>query len=129
MLRDASVYLKLYKTYVMPHVEYCCIIWNPLYAKDRALVEIMQERFLRRVEFRCNLPRRSLELLSVAERMELMDVSYLRRVIRNESRFDELFDLSASNSQRGFVWRAKELSKSTKISHMYPWRVSSKMNG
>ena len=126
---DASVYLKLYRTYVMPHVEYCCIIWMPRYAKDRALVERMQERFLRRVELRCNFPRRSLELLSVAERMELMDVSYLRQVIRNERRFDEMFDLSASSSRRGFVSRAKEPSKSTKISHMYPWRVSSKING
>ena len=127
-VKDPSVYLNLYRTYVVPHLEYCSIIWCPRFVKDRALLERMQNRFLRRVEIKCNLPRKTLELLTVSERMEQADVSYLRRLIRNESRFDELLDLALSNSRRGFVLRARELPKSARIAHIYPWRISSHMN-
>ena len=128
-LVDVSVYLDLYATYVVPHLEYCSVIWNPRLKKDRALLERMQNRFLRRVEFRCRLPRGSVQLLTISERFDQVDMTYLRRLIRDEPRFDQLFDLCASRSRSGFVLRAKALSRSATVSHIFPWRVSSKING
>ena len=53
VLCDPSIYLDLYRTYVIPHVDYCSVVWRPCFAKDCALLERMQNKFLRSVERKC----------------------------------------------------------------------------
>ena len=38
--------LKLYKTLVRPHLEYCVSVWSPHYAMDKSLLERVQHRLM-----------------------------------------------------------------------------------
>ena len=48
--RDKNVVLKLYKSLVRPHLEYCISVWSPHYRKDIDLLEGVQRRALNLVE-------------------------------------------------------------------------------
>jgi len=41
--------LKLYKSLVRPHLEYCTAAWSPHYVKDKELLERIQRRFTRMI--------------------------------------------------------------------------------
>ena len=42
--KSYEVLLKLYKTLVRPHLEYCVSTWSPHYVKDKSLLERVQHR-------------------------------------------------------------------------------------
>ena len=37
--KDPDIMVRLYKTLVRPHVEYCTAAWSPYYQKDKDLIE------------------------------------------------------------------------------------------
>jgi hypothetical protein len=43
--KQSNIMLKLYKSLVPPHIEYCTSVWSPFYIKDKELIEIIQHRF------------------------------------------------------------------------------------
>ena len=45
--KDPAILTNLYKSMVRPHVEYCSVVWNPQYNKDKILLEKVQHRFTR----------------------------------------------------------------------------------
>ena len=45
--RSWDILLKLYKTLVRPHLEYCVQFWSPYYRKDIIKLERVQKRFTR----------------------------------------------------------------------------------
>ena len=47
--RDTGILLRLYKSLVRPHLEYCVPVWAPHYLKDKALIESIQRRFTRMI--------------------------------------------------------------------------------
>jgi len=47
--KSKDVLLRLYKTLVRPHLEYCSSAWSPYYEKDKFLLERVQHRFARMV--------------------------------------------------------------------------------
>ena len=63
--------LKLYKTLVRPHLEYCVQFWSPYYRKDIIKLERVQKRFTRM------LP--GLDGLSYKERLDRLGLFSLRR--------------------------------------------------
>ena len=48
--RDKKVFLKLYITYVRPHLEFASPVWNPWLRKDIKLLERVQLKFVRNVQ-------------------------------------------------------------------------------
>jgi hypothetical protein len=54
--RNPSNYIRAYKTYVRPLLEYASVVWNPSLLKDINLIENVQRSFTRKVCFLCNLP-------------------------------------------------------------------------
>jgi hypothetical protein len=44
--RDRFTFLKLYKTYVRPHLEFCTPAWSPWPVTDKKLLESVQEKFV-----------------------------------------------------------------------------------
>ena len=40
--KSPEVMLRLYKSMVHPHVEYCMVAWSPHYIKDKQLIEKIQ---------------------------------------------------------------------------------------
>ena len=45
--RSWDILLKLYKTLVRPHLEYCVQFWSPYYRKDIIILERVQKRLTR----------------------------------------------------------------------------------
>ena len=45
--KNITVMVRLYKSLVRPHLEYCSPVWNPHYSKDKAMVERVQHRITR----------------------------------------------------------------------------------
>ena len=60
--KSKDVLLRLYKTLVRPHLEYCSSAWSPYYEKDKFLLERVQHRFTRMVP--------GLKLMSYESRLE-----------------------------------------------------------
>ena len=72
--RSPSNFIRAFKTYVRPLLEYATTIWNPSLLQDINLIERVQRNFTRNVCIICNLPVLSydncLEVLGL-ERLEL----------------------------------------------------------
>ena len=57
------------------------------------------------------------------------DIHYLRRLIEyKEEDFDLMFNLTTSNSRRGFIFNAKQTARKDVIAKMFPWRVAKVIN-
>ena len=58
--------LRLYKSMVRPHVEYCTVAWSPHYIKDKQLIEKIQRRFIKMIPgFRDKSYEEGLRILSL----------------------------------------------------------------
>jgi len=76
--KNMDVLLKLYKSLVRPHVEYCTPVWSPCYQKDKLLIERVQHRFTRMIFGFSKLPYceilERLALWSLEERRNRADI-------------------------------------------------------
>ena len=123
-----EVYVKMYKSHVMPVITYGCIIWNPVKMKDIKSLERIQSKFIRRVEARCNLDKGSVLLPNIMDVLRAYDVKYFRKLVKRETMFDELFELRTTSTRRRFVISAKETACTSTVNHLYPWRMVSMIN-
>ena len=48
--KKPEIMVRLYKTLVRPHLEYCVSAWSPHYIKDEELLERVQHRFTRMIK-------------------------------------------------------------------------------
>jgi len=48
--------LRLYKSAVRPHLDYCTAAWSPYYVKDKELIERIQHRFTKMIPEAKDLP-------------------------------------------------------------------------
>ena len=76
--KNRDILLKLYKSLVRPHVEYCTPVWSPGYQKDKLLIERVQHRFTRMIPGLSKLPYcerlERLGLWSLEERRNRADI-------------------------------------------------------
>jgi len=56
VFRHPDIMLRLYKSLVRPHLEYCTSVWSPHYCKDKELIERVQRRFTRMIPDLKDLP-------------------------------------------------------------------------
>jgi len=49
MFKHPDIMLRLYKSLIRPHLEYCTAAWSPHYCKDKELIERVQKRFTRMI--------------------------------------------------------------------------------
>ena len=47
--KTPAIMVRLYKTLVRPHLEYCVIAWSPHYTNDKELLERVQHRSTRMI--------------------------------------------------------------------------------
>jgi len=47
--KHSDIMVKLCKSFVRPHVEYCTAAWSPYYVKDKELIDKMQHWFTRMI--------------------------------------------------------------------------------
>ena len=90
--RDKDTMLRLYKTYVRPHLEYCQAAWSPWTLGDKRLLEQVQQRALKLMT---NLKSRTYEgklkelgLTSLVERRKRGDLITMYRIMTGKDRVD-----------------------------------------
>ena len=71
MLRTPAPMMLLFKSLVIPHLEYCCILWNPHLQKEIRKLEIVQRYFTARLE--------GMEDLGYYERLKKLKIYSLER--------------------------------------------------
>ena len=54
--RDPSLLVKAFCTFVRPILEYCCVIWNPMFQYEIKKIEAVQRRFTKKLRGLHNLP-------------------------------------------------------------------------
>lgn len=121
--------MRMFNSHVLPHVLYCSSVWRPLNNCDMVALCRMQRRYVRRVERRCGLTKGALPIYEITDMIKDMDVKYLRKLMRKDDLFDEMFDLSASKTRKAFVFSAKQIAKTETVKNLFPWRIASVING
>ena len=71
MLRTPAPMMLLFKSLVIPHLEYCCILWNPHLQKEIRKLEIVQRYFTASLE--------GMEDLGYYERLKKLNIYSLER--------------------------------------------------
>ena len=85
--RDPEHLLPLWKTLVIPKLEYQCQVWSPNYTKDIVLLEQVQRVFTRKIYNMIGLNYwerlKSLKLFSLQRRRERYFIIYVWKIIEN----------------------------------------------
>jgi len=105
--KSREVMLRLYKSMVRPHVEYCTVAWSPHYVKDKQLIEKIQRRFMKMIpgfeDLSYEEGLRILRLNTLEERRNRADLILLFKMYKELSRlpFESLFQLTNQDKTRG----------------------------
>jgi len=105
--KSTDIMLRLYKSVVRPHVEYCTTAWSPHYAKDKALIERIQHRFTKMLPEIKDLPyNERLQRLNLwtlqgeRVRADLIEVFKLINGLTNLN-FEVFFEFDTNSRTRG----------------------------
>ena len=105
--KKKKIMLRLYKSLVRPHVEYCSSAWSPHYKKDKLQIEKVQRRFTKIIpelrEFDYETRLRKLNLWSLEERRNRADIIEVFKMLNEFSAvpFETFFQLDWNNRTRG----------------------------
>lgn len=96
LCNDHRILVRLYKAYVLPHLEYCSQVWSPWLKKDICKLEKVQQTFTRilflrsfpKTEYK-SIPRyeerlKMFGLTSLRQRRVVSDLVFCFRIIRKE---------------------------------------------
>lgn len=96
--KDPELMVKIYKVYILPHLEYACVVWNPSNKMDIAMIESIQRRFTRIIEGTSGLSYEerliALELPTLEDRRKSLDLVETFRILNGIDVLDhELFKM------------------------------------
>ena len=134
-IKQPSVLLRLYKSLVRPHLEYCSPAWSPKYVKDKELLERVQHRFtrffteLRKLEYTERL--RRLGLWTLEERRNRADLIEVFKIVNGLSTLpiSTFFEFRADTRTRGHSLKLvkKRSTKDLRL-HFFSERVVNRWN-
>ena len=132
-MHTASV---LYKSFVLPLLEYCSVVWCPFYVKDIEILERVQRRFTRIVPDFRDLPYKDrlvkYNLSTLYARRLCFDLVHVFKIIRGFIDVDKtlFFDFVTVQRTRGHNFKIKSLHSRLNIrSHWFSSRVVPLWNG
>lgn len=105
--RNPDSIITLYKAYVRSHVEYCSVVWSPIYQNSIDKIERVQRKFTRmlyrkfnwrKVEYHQRLERLKLPLLET--RRLIADETFLYKVVNGRFEADLMSDIVTFNGAR-----------------------------
>ena len=105
--KSTDIMLRLYKSVVRPHLEYCTTAWNPHFKKDKELIERIQHRFTRMIPEIRNQPYdqrlQQLNLWNLEGRRVRADLIEVYKIINGLAnvKFEVFFEFDVSNRTRG----------------------------
>ena len=133
--KNPDILIRLYKSLVRSHLEYCVSAWSPHYVKDRERLERVQHRFTRMVpglkglEYGERLER--LNLMSLEERRYRSDLAELFKISKGLSAipWNSFFRADRSERTRGHTKKlAKECFRLDIRKHFFSQRVVNRWN-
>ncbi len=103
--RDRHVYIRLYKQYVLPHLEFAAVTWSPWTDADKAVLEKVQQRAIKMVS---GLKGRTYEerlielgMATLEERRHQTDMLQVYKILQGKDRVEptQWFQLVNSNGR------------------------------
>ncbi|GMT26139.1 hypothetical protein PFISCL1PPCAC_17436, partial [Pristionchus fissidentatus] len=91
-----DVYLKSFTTYILPGLETCSVIWNPVHAVEITMeIEKVQRDFTRKLYYRCSLPHTNyrnrllaLNIVTLERRRVITDIVFLHSTLHRKYELD-----------------------------------------
>ena len=111
--RSPSVYLKLYKSFVRPHLEFATQVWSPYKKMDIQRIERVQRRATKCVHHCRDLPYEErlkfLSLESLKRRRLFFDLCYVYKLLTGKVHGDKkhFFELNENRRTRGHALKLK----------------------
>ena len=128
--KHRDVLIRLYKSLVRPHLEFCTPAWSPHYRKDRDLIEKIQRRFTRMIPNISKLPydQRLTEvgLWSLEDRRLRADLIEVYKIIHGLSSvsFQSFFEFCHHDRTRGHTLKLHKHSVRTDLrQHFFTERI------
>jgi len=106
--------LRLYKSAVRPHLEYCTAAWSPYYIKDKELIEIIQHKFTRMIPEIKDLPYmerlHQLNLWTWEKRRTRTDLIEVYKIIHGLTavKFESFFEFDNYSRTRGHIYKLQK---------------------
>jgi len=134
--KERRIMVRLYKSLVRPHLQYCVSAWSPHYLKDKELLERVQHRFTRMFKDlrQRNYDERlkSLNLWTLEERRNRQDLIEVFKMYKGFTRLsiDELFERDVNiKGTRGHTLRLKKKQSVTDVRrYFFSQRVVNRWN-
>ncbi|GMT26144.1 hypothetical protein PFISCL1PPCAC_17441, partial [Pristionchus fissidentatus] len=84
-----DVYLKSFTTYILPGLETCSVIWNPVHAVEITMeIEKVQRDFTRKLYYRCSLPHTNYLIVTLERRRVITDIVFLHSTLHRKYELD-----------------------------------------
>jgi ribonucleases P/MRP protein subunit RPP40 len=132
--RRQDILLRLYKTLVRPHLEFCTPAWLVHYKKDVQLLERVQHRFTKMIPKLAGLPYNerlnSLGINTLEERRNRTDLIEMYKMYRGHIAipFNRLLQLDTAHRTRGNMAKVQKIRCYTTVRQHFSARVTSRWN-
>jgi len=120
--KDPGLYLKAYNSLVVPRWTYCSHIWSPSYNRDVKLLQKVQDRFLKKVIFRCGIQAEDIQLPSVSSLHFSVDFRVFINLIKHDN-WRKYFKLRQNSLRSGISLQPIEVAKYNIVNHSFAWRI------
>jgi hypothetical protein len=133
--REKDIILRLYKTLVRPHLEYCVQAWNPYLRKDIEELEKVQRRATKMIKGFSNLSYderlKRCNLTSLETRRIRGDLIETYKIVTGKEALsaDRFFEFSNDSRTRGHRYKLKKLSVGGIKQKYFSARVVNYWNG
>ena len=101
--RDRHIFVKLYKQYVRPHLEFSTVAWSPWSESDKDVIEDVQRRAIRMVS---GLTGRTyddkldeLGLTTLTERRHQVDMQQVYKILKGIDKVGTMFTMSSQGER------------------------------
>ena len=127
---DINALTTLYKAFVLPFLDYCCVTWCPFYVKDIDALEKVQRRFTRFLALHRDLPYEErlvkYNISSLYARRLQFDLLYMFKIVHGfiDVPFPAMFDFDNGSLTRGHNFKVKfKYSRLDVKSHWFTSRI------
>ena len=123
VVKEPKFYLTLYNSLVVPKLLYCSEIWRPYLKKHIDALNRVQDRFIRRVCFRCGVAKESIVLATVAKLHEAADLRMFRKLGRLDI-VTKFVNIRVNNLRSGKTISAVEVPRTERVNNLFSWRMA-----
>ena len=130
---DPNTFVKMYKTMVRPHVEYCNSVWSPLYKRQKLKIERVQRRATKMIHKIKDLPYlerlRYLRLPSLKYRRLRGDLIQCFKIVKGFDNIDIKSLIFKNRSNRGHPYTLTVLCRRSQLrSNVFSHRIVNAWN-